>query len=132
MNRLFLIGVALTVAACATTEDRLTPAIEDFISVSELEEVDQIRHRDTLHYEELNEKFLILKSRKDEYLIEFIRRCVELRDNQRITPDVRYESNVLRSRFDTIRGCRIAAIYPINKGQADELRALGDSPVPSY
>jgi hypothetical protein len=129
MNKMYLIALALAATSCATnSEDNLSQAIEDFIVVGELEEADQIRHRTTVHYEELNDRYLIAKTRHDEYLVKFVRRCVELRDNMKITPDVRYEANVIRSGFDTIRGCRIAEIYPINKGQSAELRSLGDAP----
>lgn len=119
---------ALLSGCAAPREDTYQQAIEDFVAVSELEEASEIRHRDQLHYEVLNDHHVILKDRKKSYLIRFIRRCVELRDNLTITPDVRYEAHVLRSRFDTIRGCRIAAIYPINDGQVEELKSLGDAP----
>ena len=43
-------------------------------------------------------------------------------------PDIRYDSSVLRARFDTLRGCRIDKLYAIEPGQADELRNLGWAP----
>ena len=33
----------------------------------------------------------------------------------------------LRARFDTIRGCRIHEIYPLQDGEADELEGVGGS-----
>lgn len=103
-------------------------AVEDFIEVGELESVSEIRHRDQTHHEYLNDRYVILKTRKDEYLVKFVRRCMELRDNTGITPDVRREAHVIRAKFDTIRGCRIESIYPINKGQLEEIKSLGDAP----
>ena len=121
--------IATALGACAAPrEDPVQQAIDDFVVVSQLEEVDQIRHRDQLHYEALNDYHVILKDRKNSYLVRFNRRCVELRDRLTITPDIRHEAHVLRSRFDTIRGCRIEAIYPINEGQVEELKSLGDVP----
>ncbi len=121
--------LAVTLSACAAPrEDPVQQAIEDFVAVSELPEATEIRHRDQLHYEALNDYHVILKDRKNSYLVRFNRRCVELRDLSRITPDVRYESRVLRAKFDTIRGCRIDKIYPLNEGQVEELKSLGDVP----
>ena len=50
----------------------------------------------------------------------------ELRDTGQIKADIRRESNVIRARFDTLRGCHIDSIYEVNEGQAEELKALGD------
>ena len=61
---------------------------------------------------------------------EFQRDCWELRRND-FTPemvDVRDNQNVLRARFDTIRGCRIGKMYEITAEQRVELTALGDAP----
>ena len=56
-----------------------------------------------------------------------MRDCREL-DEFRVTPDYRREANLLRARFDTIRGCHIGKIYAVDKGQAQELENLGDAP----
>ena len=60
--------------------------------------------------------------------MEFRQRCFALYDSSRITPDVRREGNIIRARFDTIRGCSIDKIYTIDEAQALELEQLGDAP----
>ena len=73
---------------------------------------------------------MLVPTRRDDYLVEFQRDCRALR-NTEITPDmvdVRQNRNVLRAKFDTIRGCRIARIYEISKAQSNELKVLGDAP----
>ncbi len=130
MRLILLITTALAVASCAATshQDTHVQAIDDFVAVGELESVGEIRHRDDMHHEYLNDHYVIVRTRKDAYLVKFVRRCVELRDNTRIKPDVRREPHVIRARFDTLRGCRIESMYPINKGQVEELKSLGDAP----
>ncbi|NNF40051.1 MAG: hypothetical protein HKN64_01645 [Woeseiaceae bacterium] len=39
-------------------------------------------------------------------------------------PDVRYQRNVLRARFDTLRGCVIERLYGIDNAAAEELQQL--------
>ena len=76
----------------------------------------------------IGDQFVIYKGRRDEYLVEFARRCHELYDNSRITPDKRWDSNVVRARFDTIRGCRITAIYALDEAEVVELKNIGEAP----
>jgi hypothetical protein len=57
-----------------------------------------------------------------------VRRCHELKDNTRITPDKRWDTNIVRAKFDTIRGCRIAAIYALDEAEAAELKNIGEAP----
>ncbi len=120
----------LTLAACATEiePDPVLEAFEDFIAVGELESTNEIRYRTDLHHEYLNEHYVLLKTRREQYLVKFDRRCSELNDQFFVKPDYRREANVIRARFDTIRGCRIDKIYPVNDGQAEELKSLGDAP----
>ena len=61
-------------------------------------------------------------------LIEFKRPCYALRDTSEIVADRRDNSSYLRARFDTLRGCVIDTIYPVNEAQNIELRNLGDAP----
>lgn len=113
---------------CATRKDPLvSAAVEDFIVAAELEELDMIRTRNDYGWEYLSERFVIIETRDGEYLLRFQRRCRELNEVP-VQPDIRYESNVLRARFDTLRGCRIDKLYAIEPGQADELRNLGWAP----
>jgi len=130
MKAVLLTVSALLLASCATTsrQDAHVQAIEDFIHVGELEAATEIRHYDQTHHEYLNDHFVFLTTRKEQYLVKFVRRCTELRDNTRIKPDVRREAHVIRAKFDTIRGCRIESIYPVNKGQVEELKSLGNVP----
>ena len=119
--------------ACAQQSDRparqdKNQAIEDFISVRALEELDLIRtdHRDGWH--DLSLKYIVYETRRNKHLIEFSRSCHELVDNTRITPDIRHETGVIRARFDTLRGCRIAKIYALTEAEAAELEQIGESP----
>lgn len=128
---LFVALLAAAVGGCAS--ERKIPsreAVDDFVVVSELPPADSIRYfgQKQLQQTYVNDYYIILSTRKDDYLIEFTKRCWALTDNSRVEADIRHESNVLRAKFDTIRGCRIKAMYPINKGQAEELKSLGDAP----
>ena len=105
-------------------------AVRDYVAAAELEEVGEIRLREQLHYTYVNDRYVSIDTRRGDYLVEFLRNCWELRENQ-ITPemvDIRRDNNYLRARFDTIRGCRISTIYEITAGQREELKALGDAP----
>ena len=118
----------LLFGGCATSsEPEISGAVSDYISAAELEEQNSIRTMGEYNYRVISQRYVTLKSRKENYLVEFTRRCHELMEFD-VTPDIRYEKNILRSRFDTIRGCRIGKIYSIDKGQAEELRNLGDPP----
>ena len=126
---LVMLGVSL-LGACATTDrQQVTDAIDDFIQVAELEEVDTIRTSSTeqVNYDELSYEYIILRTRRDYYLAKFVRRCYELRDRMP-TPDVRHDPNTLQARFDTIRGCRIGNIYAIDKAQAEQHDYHGRAP----
>ncbi len=120
----------LALAACATEiePDPVLQAFEDFVEVGELQEAKEIRYRTDIHYEYLNEHYVLMKTRREQYLVKFARRCSELNDTFTVKPDYRREAHVIRARFDTVRGCRIDKIYPVNEGQAEELKSLGDAP----
>ena len=126
------IATSLLVSACASksTQPQEIEAVRDYIVANELVEVEQIRTSRNMSYTYLNDRFVLWPSRRGDYLVELNRDCQELR-SQEWTPhmvDRRDSSNVLRARFDTIRGCRINTIYEINKDQKAELRNLGDAP----
>ena len=130
MRVAFPMMVILTLCACisAPTHHVDTQAVRDYVEVGELESVDHIRtyHRDSMEY--LSEFFILYEARTKEYLVEFRRSCREFRDNRAVAPDHRYDHNRLRAKEDTIRGCRIARIYPLTSAQAEELRNLGHAP----
>ena len=129
---LTVIGVIAVTGACSSTTQRPqeVEAVRDFVAAAELKEVDEIRLSQTLSYTYVNDLFVTVPTRRVDYLVEFIRICYELRENQFRADmvDVRDSPNILRSRFDTIRGCRISKIFEITESQREELRDLGDAP----
>jgi hypothetical protein len=122
--------VLAALAACSSApKPRVdTQAVRDYVDVGELEDVEHIRtySRDSLEY--LSDFFILYKVRTKEYLLEFRRPCREFGDHRAVAPDHRYDHNRLKANEDTIRGCRIGKIYPLTRGQADELRNLGQAP----
>lgn len=62
--------------------------------------------------------------RDGRFLLEFTRVCREMYDNTTITPDRRYDHNVMRRGIDTLRGCRIDKMYSLTEAQALEIEAL--------
>lgn len=124
-----LIAALTLVGACANQgKIPSREAVEDYVAVAELEEMKFIRYRRQIHHAHLNDYYAILSERDKYYLAEFGRRCFALTDTSWIEADVRRERGVIRARADTIRGCHIKALYALNKGQVDELEALGDAP----
>ncbi|MGI9236564.1 MAG: DUF6491 family protein [Woeseiaceae bacterium] len=123
--------IVLTLTACAAQPDpddlNDKNAIDDFIVVTELEALDSVRFRRQFNYKPLNEEYVILTSHHDYYLVEFRRRCREL-DQKEVTPDFRFDRNVLRAGIDTIRGCPIGRMFAIDSGQAEELEHIGIEP----
>ena len=123
---------ALLLAACATSGDpeerREETAIADFIEVSELVSVDVLRTRtmDQLASREVSDLYVLVSTRREDYLLEFYSRCMGRLDG-RVEPDIRQSPGALYPRVDTFRGCRIKAIYALGPGQADEVRELGRS-----
>ena len=132
MNKLLTVSTLLIIAACSSTTQspQEIEAVRDYVVAAELEEVTQIRLREQMRYTYVNDRFVTIPTRRGDYLVELQRDCWELRRND-FTPemvDVRHNQNVLRARFDTIRGCRIAKMYEITAAQRTELTALGDAP----
>jgi hypothetical protein len=129
MRSICLVASAALLAACAGTPE--TPpeleAVRDYVEVGELEETDRIRTHGSDQWSPLTNHYALYGARDGWYLMEFTRICRELTDNTRVTPDFRYDHNVLRSRFDTLRGCRIDRIYPLTEAQKQELEALVES-----
>ena len=125
-----IVMIVLIATGCASGPKeesalRRNDAIDDYIKVSELEELELIRERGELHHEVLTHKYIILRDRRSVYLATFTRQCREL-DDADIRPDIRHDANVLRSRFDTYRGCKIQSLFALTDGQAKELIALGE------
>jgi len=127
--------VLILVSACAAQEEQdeaptqdTTQAVRDFIEVRELESVDSMRSGTNDSWTEIDEYFILYHGRRDTHLVEFSRRCHELRDQTRITPDKRWDTNIIRARFDTIRGCRISKIYALTEAEVAEMENIGEAP----
>jgi hypothetical protein len=123
-----LVGLLL-LAACATShqEERIN-AVKDFVEVAGLAQVESIGTYGELDQEILNDEYVIVSTRKQHYLLEYMRRCFDDPFTNRVKPDVRYDARRLYARTDTFRGCRIKALYEITPDQAEELRNLGTAP----
>ena len=123
-----IVFVAILITACAAPGDPEEPreesAIVDFIEVNELPRVDKVRTVEQLTARDVNDMYVIVSTRRQDYLLEYYSRCYR-RDDGRVEPDVRRDSRALYPGMDTFRGCRIKAIYELEPGQADELRDIG-------
>ena len=126
---LVALAAAMMLGCASTPEDESVivknDAVEDYIKVAELKEIDTIRKRGELHHTVVTENYIILKDQRNVYLATFRQRCREL-DEREVRPDLRHDLNILRARFDTYRGCRIEHLYEIAEGQATELLVLGE------
>ena len=120
--------MAIAVAACAAPGERDEPdegsPIVDFIEVNELPQVDKVRTIEQLTARDVNDRYVIVSTRRQDYLLEYYTRCYR-RDDGRVEPDVRHDSRALYPGTDTFRGCRIKAMYELEPGQAEELREIG-------
>jgi hypothetical protein len=81
---------------------------------------------DQLSSREVNDTYLIVSTRREDFLLEYYSRCRRGADG-RVEPDIRQDSRALYPRVDTFRGCRIKAIYALEPGQVEEVRAIGKS-----
>ena len=128
MNKALLLIAALSIAACAATDEEKSPdAIIDFIEVNDLEEVSVIRSYKGFGQSVLNDRYVIVTTRKEQYLLAYAYRCSEFNEATR-EPDVRSEPHAIHAKSETFRGCRIKALYPISKGQQQELEEIGQAP----
>jgi len=125
--RMCVSGAAvLLITACVATDSRQDEAIRDFISVEALQEEKQIRTSTRDKREIINEDFIIYEARTQSYLIEFQSGCYDL-VNENLVADVRFDANQIRARFDTINGCGIGHIYPLDERQSAELIELAEA-----
>ena len=132
MARIAVLFVIAFAAGCAAAPEddsvlRKNDAVDDYIKVAELEEVDSIRYYGQLDHRVITRKYIIVNAGNDSYLVTYVSNCYG-RDDGTLKPDIRYEGNVLRARSDTYRGCRILSMHAIDKGQKQELLTLGDTP----
>jgi len=127
-----IVAAAILLAACAGNPEEKSvvsrnDAIDDYIEVADLTEIDQIRIKRELHHKLITEDYILVDDGKDTYLVAFLRRCRELNEIN-VTPDYRYDARILDARYDTYRGCKIRSLYAITEGQAAELLDLGARP----
>ncbi len=134
MKHVALVLMAALLTACATQDEAAekstqdtTQAVRDYIEVRGLPEADKISTSSSDHWTALDDRFLLYEGRRETHLVEFNRRCWELDDNSRIVADVRRDANAIRSRFDTIRGCRIHRIYALRDDEVAELESIGEA-----
>ncbi len=125
--RLFaILSVCCLAAGCAAQEEK-PDAIADFIKVNQLESVPQIKTFHQLDLTVLNDDYVVVQTRSDTYLVSYVTRCIET-PSGRPAPDVRRDAHVLQARVDTLRGCRIDAIYAIDETQVEELKEIRRNP----
>ena len=122
-------ALLLMLAACAGNSEKESviaknDAIDDYIKVAELKNIEQIRVKRQLHHKVLTEQYILIYDDRDPYLAAFARRCRELNETE-VKPDYRHDASSLYAKFDTYRGCRLQALYEVSNGQAVELLDLG-------
>ena len=129
MKRYAALVIPLLLVACATTgqEERIN-AVKDFIEVNELEQTDAIRTFDQLQQHVLNERYVIVSTRRDQYLLEYPYPCRDDPMTRRPRPDIRRDATAIYAGSDTFRGCQIRALYAISEDQAEELKNMGKAP----
>ena len=132
MNKTLCLLVSLLIVGCAAPEERepseRDKAVEDYISMHELEALDSLKSGRTDSWSVVTPQYIVYEGRnKTYYLVKFKRNCYELTDDNNVIADVRWDSNTLRARFDTIRGCHIDTIHSLTEGEAEELSGVGAS-----
>ena len=130
MNKCLFMVVVIFLGACASNdeeEQERVAAIDDFIAVSDLEEVASIRSYQQFEHEVLNERYVIVYTRKEKYLLAYEQRCHVIYDMAR-RPDRRADPYSIYADTDTFRGCHIKALYTITEQQAAELMEIGVAP----
>lgn len=134
MNR--IAAMLMLLAGCASQPDGApevdeSNAVEDFVQINDLQEVDKARTNRRFEYDYITDHYVIIYAGRDAYLAQFIRRCPAVRDvhmRAHAQPDIRHDAKTLQAGVDTIRGCRIKHIYEIDKAQALELEQIGVAP----
>lgn len=132
MRLIIIVSIGMALGACAGRPSQQTLdknlAVRDLIDLRQLESLDKIRSDDSDGWEQITNRFIIYRTRRGDYLFEFTRPCWELDDNTRIVADERFDANVIQARFETLRGCRIAAIYALDDAEVAELQNIGEPP----
>ena len=136
MKKPATVALSLLLGACAADVQRddgpgkELEAVRDFIVVSELEPLKKIRLEDQIKYYYVNDHYVVLPTKRGNYLVEFRGRCTELRAARWSADmvDHRASARLLYADHDSIRGCRINQFYGLPGTMLDELAALGDAP----
>lgn len=121
--------VSVILAACATGEEEERPALTSrqarqqalvdethaYIQSANLEQHTAIRYIGKFSIVSANQRFAVIEARSTRYLIETEIDCprLPLAGATDDSIDVRMRRNMLRAGYDTIRGCRIKAIYEL-------------------
>lgn len=123
-----LLFALLFLGACATTdEDERPDPVEDFVAVNEMPTAKSIFVDDLRSSEVIDEKFVIITTRREIFLIEYAHRCVDDPMRHTVRPDVRRDSRRLYASSGTFRGCQIKTFHKMTEAQADELRRIYES-----
>ena len=123
-----LVTLFLLVGCASTGQDERINATKDFVEVNELEKVAKIRTYDRIGQHVLNDRYVILSTRREQYLLEYSHACREDPFSNRVRPDVRRDAGAIYADSDTFRGCSIRALYAISADQAEELKSIGTAP----
>ena len=133
MNKCLILLATALIASCAQTETKQESSaiskeksFEDYIEVSELKEVGSARTSDQAQYRVVSAEHVIIDDGRT-FTLAKLQRCKKFGGGN-ATHDARHDANTIRARFDTIRGCRIEALYALDLAQAEELILLGMAP----
>lgn len=133
MNKCLMLLATVLIVGCAQTETTQESSaiskeksFEDYIEVSELKELGSARTSDQAQYRVVSAEHVIIEDHKT-FVLAKLQRCKKFGGGG-ATHDARHDPNTIRARFDTIRGCRIEALYVLDVGQAEELILLGMAP----
>jgi hypothetical protein len=130
MKQLSIVTAATLVASCAAHTPTSEPdAIRDLIAVAGLYEVRGFRVKDQLHYDYVNDWYVTVSERRQDYLVGFRSPCRALknRSHSSYTVDYRFDAHSFRAKHDTIRGCRVDKIYEVSDVQLLEIRRLREA-----
>ena len=128
--------IAAIVTGCAASPEQANVVTEEvdasveetlvYLETIKPPAVDSIRFREPLRYDVVNVRFAYMEVKTGRYLIEMARDCRSLKSNDIYTDmaDRRSMRGRLRSGVDTLRGCRIEAIYQLP--EVTETRAEND------
>lgn len=131
MKKLTLLIAGLAVTACASTDEADEPrkeetAVQDYIEINGLDSVSSIWNDNALSFDEIDDTFLLVSTKRQDYLLEYFSRCIRYTDGG-VEPDIRRDWRRIYAGADTFRGCRIKKLYSLDPAQADELREIGRS-----